>query len=146
MMQYSPAAIARQFRYVRESATQNRGLRVEAIQHWSTGQPGDSWCCEFATMILDICFQGDSPFPRTGVCQTIYALAKKKGWVTSTPAIDDLFLYINSDDHAHHIGIVTAINPTIAIAGNTSEDGISSNGNGVYEHKVNAKVFIHYPR
>ncbi len=94
-MIYSPSVIARQFGYVRESTVQNRGLRVEAIQHWSAGQFGDSWCCEFATLVLDICFQGRSPIPRGGLCQDVYDLAKKNGWVTSAPVLDDLFLYVN---------------------------------------------------
>jgi hypothetical protein len=32
--------LARKFRGVREAGP-NKGLRVEAIQHWSGGQPGD---------------------------------------------------------------------------------------------------------
>jgi hypothetical protein len=145
-MIYSPSVIARQLDYIRESATQNRGLRVEAIQHWSSGQYGDSWCCEFVTMVLDICFKGNSPIPRGGVCQTVYNQAKLSKWMYSTPVVDDLYLYVNSQDHAHHIGIVTSLNPLTGIAGNTSKDGTSSNGNGVYEHGINAHVFIHYPR
>lgn len=60
-MKHSPTDIARQYLFVRE-AGQNKGQRVEAIQKWSGGQQGDSWCCEWATMILDICFQGESPY------------------------------------------------------------------------------------
>lgn len=145
-MKYSPTVIARQFDYVREAASQNRGLRVEAIQHWSTGQFGESWCCDFATLILDICFKGNSPIPRGSVCQVVYDLAKKNGWVTTTPQVDDLFLYVNDNDHAHHIGIVTSTSPLTGIAGNTSKDGTSSNGDGVYEHGINAHVFVHYSR
>jgi hypothetical protein len=39
-----------------------------------------------------------------------------------------------------------SIAPLTGIAGNTSEDGKSSNGTGVFEHGINARVFIHYPR
>lgn len=145
-MEYSPSAIAKQLRYIRESAVQNRGLRVEAIQHFSAGQYGDSWCCEFATLVLDICFQGQSPIPRGGSCQDVYDLAKHHSWINYNPAVDDLFLYVNVNDHAHHIGIVTSLNPLTGIAGNTSKDGVSSNGDGVYTHEINAKVFVHYPR
>lgn len=144
-MKYSATDIARQFAFVRE-ATANAGQRVEAIQKWSGGNKGDSWCCEFATMVLDICFQGQSPIPRGAVVQDVYALAKTKGWVTKSPSVGDLFLYVNGDDHAHHIGIITNVLDMIGIAGNTSEDGASSNGTGVYEHAVNAKVFVAYPR
>lgn len=149
-MKYSPTDIARQFLFIREAATQNTGLRVEAIQHWSAGNKGDSWCCEFATMILDICFQGNSPIPRLQACQDVYNLANTKGWITTTPVKDDLFLYVNSDNHAHHIGIITQDGGAIGIAGNTSEDGTSSNGDRVAEHTISTNPttvkYIHYPR
>ena len=50
-----PVTEARKFLYLREAQSlgQNRGLRVEAIQHWSGGQAGDSWCAEFVWFILD---------------------------------------------------------------------------------------------
>lgn len=141
--------IARLFGFVREAQTvgQNRGLRVEAIQHWSTGQFGDSWCAEFATMVLDLAFQGDAPIPRQGSCEAIRQLAQAKRWITDTPLPGDLVLSINAAGVAHHIGIVTQASPLTSIAGNTSADGTSSNGDGVYEHAIDPtdKVFIHYP-
>lgn len=144
---YSPTKIARQFLFVRE-VPQNKGLRVEAIQHWSGGQTGDYWCCEFATMVLDICFQGVSPIPRLQAVQDVYNLAKKNGWMTDNPQKDDLFIYVNDNDHAHHIGIFT--DDWRGIAGNTSADATSSNGDRVAEHGLitNRKYikFIHYPR
>lgn len=101
-------------------------------------------------MVLDICFQGESPIKRMGRCQDVYDLAKYHGWVTDTPEVDDIFLYVDANDHAHHIGFVTGADAKrlelLGIAGNTSEDGKSSNGKGVYEHAIKAKVFIHYPR
>lgn len=142
---YNPIDIARQYRFVRES-TQNHGQRVEAIQRWCGGVPGDSWCAYFVTMVLDIAHQGNSPIPREGVVQNIYDLAKRERWLTTFAEIGDLFVYIDSNKHAHHIGFVTSTNPLIGIAGNTSEDGKSSNGTGVYEHEINAPVFITYPR
>jgi hypothetical protein len=140
--------IARQFLFVREAQSigQNRGLRVEAIQHWSNGQFGDSWCMQFATMVLDIAFQGKAPLDRQGSCQAVYDIAKKNGWVTTTPNIGDLFLYVNDQDHAHHVGIVTSVSPLIGIAGNTSEDGTSNNGDRVAEHSIKSHVFVAYPR
>jgi len=135
--------IARMFRFVRE-ARQNRGQRVEAIQRWSDGRPGDSWCCHFATMVLDLAYQGAAPIPRGGSCQAVYDLAKANGWTTTEPHPGDLFLYVNSADHAHHIGIVTSIAPLVGIAGNTSANGTSSNGDGVYEHAITASVFVRH--
>lgn len=144
---YSPTDIARQFRFVREVPV-NKGLRVEAIQHWSAGQSGDSWCCEFATMILDICFQGNSPIPRLQAVQDVYDLAKQNNWLTDNPMKDDLYIFVNDQDHAHHIGILTG--QGIGIAGNTSADGTSSNGDRVAEHGLNVSTqfikYIHYPR
>lgn len=148
-MKYSPTDIARQFLYVREASVQNTGNKVEAIQKWCGGLKGESWCAYFATMVLDICFQGNSPIPRQGSCDNILELGKKNGWITNTPVKDDLFLYVNGDD-AHHIGIITEDGGKIGIAGNTSEDGGSSNGTGVFEHAISTnpqKVrYIHYPR
>src|SRR5215467_12701467 len=143
-----PVSLARVFNFVREAQAegQNRGIRVEAIQHWSEGQIGDSWCAEFATMILDLCFAGQAPISREGSCQAIKDLADQNGWTTASPTVGDLFLYVNDAGHAHHVGIVTQTDPLMGIAGNTSADGTSSNGDGVYEHQIKTNVFIHYPR
>ena len=140
-------AIARLFLYVRE-APQNKGQRVEAIQRWCGGIPGDSWCAYWATMVLDIAFAGDAPILRQGNCHAIYLYAKKMHWVTETPATGDLFLFVSDLDHAHHIGIVTSVDGTVVtgIAGNTSADGKSANGDRVAERPVPAEVFIAYPR
>lgn len=149
-MKYSPTEVARQFLFVRESSTQNTGNRVEAIQKWCGGLKGESYCAYFDTMVLDICFQGNSPIPRLGSCQAIYGLAKEKGWLTDKPVKDDLFLYVDDNDHAHHTGIGTVDGGKTGIAGNTSEDGTSSNGTGIFEHDltINPKriKWVHYPR
>lgn len=147
-MKYSPTDIARQYLFVRE-ASQNKGQRVEAIQKWSGGQAGDSWCCEWATMVLDICFQGSAPIPRLQACQDVYMMAITNGWLVENPMKDDIFLYVNDENHAHHIGFMTDIYKT-GIAGNTSSDGKSSNGDGVYEHEISnnpAHVkYVRFPR
>lgn len=149
-MKYSPTEIARQYLPLREAAIQNTGQRVEAIQKWGGGSKGQSWCCYFATMILDICFEFNAPIPRLGACQDVYNMAKQKEWLTTNPVVNDIFLYVNDADHAHHIGIVTQDGGGIGIAGNTSEDGKSSNGNGVYEHALITNrdhiKFVSYPR
>lgn len=148
MIKHSPTDIARQYLFVREAA-QNSGQRVEAIQKWSGGIVGQSWCCYFVTMVLDICFQGAAPIPRLGACQDVYDLAKKNNWLVENPMKDDIFLYVNDADRAHHIGIITDAYNT-GIAGNTSEDGKSSNGTGVYEHEISnnpAHVkYVRYPK
>jgi len=144
---YDPVDVARQFLFVREAGA-NRGLRVEAIQHWSVGQSGDSWCMEFATMILDLCFQGNAPIPRQGGCEDVHQLAIANGWIVTGPIVGDLVLSINASGLAHHVGIVSSPDPLISIAGNTSSSGTSSNGNRVAEHAIDPanKVFVHYPR
>jgi hypothetical protein len=146
---YDPVAEARKYTYVREVA-QNKGQRVKGFQSWCGGLPGDSWCCEFATFILDVCFQGDSPVPRLQACQDVLDLARKNGWVTDHPIAGDLFLYINPSGHAHHIGFVTKDGGGVGIAGNTSADGTSDNGDRVAEHSITTNpskvIYVSYPR
>lgn len=143
-----PIAVARQFLYVREAQSlgQNRGLRVEAIQHWSGGQTGDSWCTEFVWLVLDISYGGEPPIDRTQSCEALRQLAGQRGWLTSTPTPGCLYLYINAAGLAHHVGFVTVPDPLTGIAGNTSPDGTSPNGDGVYEHEIHATVFVDYTR
>lgn len=142
---YVPMAVARMFEFVREAGGNNRGLRVEAIQHWGGGSPGDSWCMWFATMVLDLCYQGASPIPRQGNCQAVWDLAQKNGWVVTDPMQNDLYFYVTDQGHAHHVGIVTATQPLTGISGNTSEDGTSDNGDRVAEHAIKATHFVRVP-
>lgn len=135
---FDPVTIARQYLYVRELAG-NRGQRVEAIQKWCGGKVGDSWCCHFATMVLDIAYQGKSEIPRTGNCDVVLGLCRDRGWMVEEPQPNDLVFSMLGQHDAHHIAIVTATDPLCAIAGNTSADGTSSNGDGVYEHRINPK-------
>lgn len=148
-MKYDPVDEARRFDFIRETS-QNHGLMVESIQHWSGGHPGDSWCAFFVLFILDICFGGKdkNPLKRSGAVQVIYDQAKQENWLTTSPVNGDLFIYVNDVNHAHHVGIYTGFNN--GIAGNTSEDGTSSNGTGVFEHGLSTNPahikYIHYPR
>jgi hypothetical protein len=146
-MKYSATDIARQFLFVREAGP-NKGNRVEAIQQWGGGAAGQSWCCWFATMVLDICFEGNAPIPRLGACESVYDLAKQNGWLVTSPQKDDIFLYVNDVDHAHHIGFITEGGQ--GIAGNTSADGTSSNGDRVAEHGISTNPahvkYVRYPK
>lgn len=147
-MKYVPTDIARQFLFVREAAP-NAGNRVEAIQKWGGGLKGQSWCCWFATMVLDICFEGNAPIKRLGAVQDVYDLARMNSWLVASPQKDDIFIYVNDADHAHHIGFVTDPAAKMGIAGNTSEDGTSSNGDRVAEHQISFgphTKFIRYPK
>lgn len=151
-MKYNPVDEARKYDFIRESGGQNRGQSVEAIQRWNGGLPGQSWCAYFVLFILDICFGGksSSPVVRSGAVQAIYDQAKKNNWVTSKPIPGDMFIYVDASDHAHHIGFYTgsANGVPVGIAGNTSADGSSSNGDRVAEHTLTtnpARIkYIHY--
>jgi hypothetical protein len=136
--------LSRKFTFVRE-AGQNHGKRVEAIQRWCGGQPGESWCCYFITMLLDIWFGGNSPIPRLGACEDVHQLAIQHGWMVTDPAPGDLFFYLTDTGHAHHIGLVTTTGPLMGLAGNTSADGASVDGDGVYEHQISAHAFARIP-
>jgi hypothetical protein len=147
---YEPVHIMRQFSFVRETLGPNRGVFVEAFQRIGDGQPGDSWCMDLVSFVLWICYQGPAPLPRTGSCATAFAVAKQNGWIVTTPAINDVFFRVTDEGHAHHVGIVTRTYPDRvgSIAGNTSADGISSDGTGVFEHDLTFKpslVFVRLP-
>ncbi len=149
-MKYDLVLIARQFLYLREAQTlgQNRGLRIEGVEHWSGGQFGDSWCMEFVWFVLDIAFQGGCPFDRQQSTEAFRQIAVARGWIVESPQIGDLVLSVTSAGQAHHVAIVTGLSPLTAIAGNTSEDGTSSNGDRVAEHTISPalKVFVHIPQ
>lgn len=147
----SAVEIARLFLYVRELPN-NTGARVESIQRWGGGKPGDAWCAFYATMVLDLAFQGQSPIPRTGSCDEILKLATEKGWISETPRVGDLYLYLKTPTDAIHVGLVTDVDATgyTGISGNTSEDGLSANGDRVAERhlalRLGKTVFVRYPR
>jgi hypothetical protein len=136
----------RLFLFVRE-AGQNHGLRVEAIQHWGGGQPGDSWCAWLLTMVFDLFYQGRSRLPRGGSTEAIHQLAIREGWIVTDPQPGDVVISLNADGLAHHIALVTVVQPLTAIAGNTSADGRSANGDRVAEHPIDPanKVFARVP-
>lgn len=153
-MIYDPVATARMFRYLREAGA-NRGLRVEAVQHWSGGEPGEPWCDDFAVgFILDICFQGQSPFPRQrdidGSTVAALAYARARNWVMPIDQAvpGDLVFSVRADGTPHHVAFLETLSPFQTIAGNTSEDGTSDNGDRVAEHVVSTtnKVIVQYPR
>lgn len=140
--------IARLFLFVREAVSQNNGQRVNAIQMWSGGKDAlaTSWCCWFATMCLDLAFQGKSPIERQGVVADVYALAVQNNWLTNDPQSGDLFVYLDASGHPHHIGFYVqgGVDAPQGIAGNTDESGTSTNGDRVAEHPLHTAGTIHY--
>lgn len=125
---------------------QNRGLRVEGIQHYSGGSAGDSWCCELWWFCQDYAHKGNFEMPRVQACQDVYNYAKKKGYLFSNPQVGDTFLFVDANDHAHHIGFITKPGGAAGVAGNTSEDGHSDNGTGCFEHSMSLSPKIKYVR
>lgn len=130
-------AIARLFSFVREVGGANRGLWVSMFQQYTGNAPGDSWCCSFVSYLLALKYNGKSPLTKTASCAAMLAQARTLGMEKALPIPGDLFFYVNDAGHAHHVGIITQTMPLTGIAGNTSEDGQSSNGDGVYEHALN---------
>lgn len=141
--------IFRLFLFVREpqGLGQNRGQRVEAIQHWSGGEAahGTSWCAWLCTMVLDLEWQGESPIPRMGNCQEIRERCEQLGYMVTDPEPGDLFFYVDANGHAHHIGVVTSNDPLEGIAGNTDASGTSNNGDRCAEHAISATHFARVP-
>lgn len=140
---------ARKLRFIREAGGQNHGQRVNAIQTWCGGVDGESWCAYFVTLVLDIVYEGVAPIPRMGSVQQIRDLATKKGWITKTPVPGDMFIYVNAQNHGHHIGFFTGgtLRDPVGIAGNTDASGTSSNGDRVAEHALSHGTieYVHLP-
>lgn len=146
-------AIARLFLHVRETQGANKGVYVGLFQQYTDNEAGDSWCCSFVSLMLSIYYKGKSPLTKTARCQTMLDQARKLGLEQSTPSIGCLYFFRDATGHAHHIGIVTSAwcddhgYHISGIAGNTSEDGKSSNGTGVFEHAItgNRMTFVRLP-
>lgn len=140
----SLTVIARRLNFIRETAP-NDGAWVTFIQRFTGNKPGDSWCASFVCLVLDVAYRGQSPLPKSAWCPSLLSEGRSKGWIVTDPRPDDIFFYVNAAGMAHHIGIVTGVTPLTGIAGNTSEDGTSSNGTGVFEHPISATVFLRLP-
>lgn len=135
---------ARNFLFVREVAP-NKGLWVGIFQRFVGIDEGQSWCAAFVCFVLAIVLNGRDklPFGATGVCQVIHQWAIDHGAIVPLEQAlpGDLYLFVDDDGHAHHVGIITVAIiaggwSVAGIAGNTSEDGHSSNGDRVAEHPL----------
>lgn len=145
----TPASItqvARRLNFIRETQGPNAGAWVNALQRFCHGKTGDSWCADFVSFVLDVAFYGNPPLQPTGSTRIMLAEATAKNLRSAKPVVDGLFFYVLPDGTPHHVGIVSDItsNDVLGIAGNTSEDGVSSNGTGVFEHAINVRncVFV----
>lgn len=154
MQAASLSTVARHLNFIIETEGPNQGFWVEFLQRRVGGKAGDSWCADFVSLVMNIAYKGQTPLPETGASYDMLRLAHKAGWVVAVPQIDDLFFLIHPDGTAHHVGIVTdaanvAHGQIAAIAGNTSPDGKSSDGTGVFEHGLalsSSVVFVRLPK
>jgi hypothetical protein len=98
-------------------------------------------------MVFDVCYQGQCPFDRVQNSEEFRKLAVKNRWVVTIPMPGDVILSLRADGTAHHFAICTRVSPLYAIAGNTSEDGSSSEGDRVAEHYVSPvqKLYVRVP-
>lgn len=148
----SLTAIARRGDFVRETLGPNKGFFVHSIQAFAGGKDGDSWCAAFVSLVLYVAYMGAPPLKRTESTIQMLNEARAKGYVVDRPRADDLYFFTHPDGTPHHVGIVTdasglAVGNVLGIAGNTSEDGTSSNGTGVFEHRIPLlnTVFVRLP-
>ncbi len=146
-MSASMAAVARHFLFVRETEGPNAGFWVDYFLRFTGNVEGESWCASFVSKVNDIATKGQMTVTRTAGTTLMMENLRAKGRLVTTPQVDDLVFSVNPDGTAHHVAIVTGVNPLTAIAGNTSESGLSDNGTGVFEHPISAagKVFARLP-
>lgn len=150
MIVASLTAVARHLSFIRETEGPNEGAWVEFLQRFTGGLLGDAWCADFVSFVLDVAYHGKRMLPCSGSTPRLLDAAKAKGFVVPTPAVDDLYFFLKDNGQPHHVGIVTAIAPLVGIAGNTSPDGTSSEGTGVFEHPISVAasriVFVRLPK
>lgn len=146
-MPASLSTIARRFSFVRETEGPNRGYWVHFILAFTGNTEGDSWCASFVSLVDHIATKGRMRVAKTASTVQMLADLRAQGYVVKAPQVDDLVFTVRPNGQPHHVGIVTRLNPLTSIAGNTSADGTSSNGDGVYEHPISSfgKVFVRLP-
>lgn len=137
-MAASLSAVARHFDFVRETDGPNKGVWVNLFQRFTGNGDGDSWCASFISFCLNVAYRGASPLVKSGAAHDLFAQCQQRGWLVAPPQPDDLYFYLDANGHAHHVGVITRAQPLIGLAGNTSPDGTSSNGTGVFEHAIPA--------
>lgn len=147
----SLVSVARRFSFIREVGGPNQGAFVEFIQWFAGGVVGESWCADFVSLVLFIAYRGKPPLAKTGSTRLMLADADRKGYArVDQPQPNDLYFFVHADGTPHHVGIVTSTSPLEGIAGNTSADGLSSDGTGVFEHAIPSDpisvVFIRLPQ
>lgn len=107
------------------------------------------WCASFVSYVCH--FSGNS-LPKINhdegfsYVPTLYAMAKKNGWITDFPQEGDIILFDWNGDNKHeHTGFFVSWKTTThcnTIEGNTASDekGNQSNGGGVFRKVRNKKL------
>lgn len=148
-------AIARQFRFVRESPPgSNAGRWVEAIQCLGGATKGDPWCACYVSLVLAIAYQGQAPLPYTASCDVLLEHARAKGWLRDKPSVGDVFLVMKNAHDAVHTGIVENVSAAAfkTWEGNASDPAkpATREGWGVFQRtralEPGKYLFIHYDR
>ena len=145
--------VARLGKFIRELTGQNDGAWVEAIQRVTGNKKGDAWCASYVSVALALYYGGSdkNPLPMSASCDVLLEAARKKGWLTDTPAVGDVFLVMKTPTDAVHTGFVTEVKRLSirTIEGNTNDDG-SRDGYGVFERSRfrlpgQGLMYIHLP-
>lgn len=130
------SAVARRFLFVRETEGPNAGYWVSWFLRFTGNVEGESWCASFVSRVNEIGTKGKMTVKKTASTIAMLHDLTVQGRIVTTPQADDLYFFVNDAGMPHHVGIVTGVNPLTGIAGNTSQDGLSSNGDGVWEHQI----------
>ena len=129
-------ATARKYLYVRETAP-NSGPHIDEWLAAVGCKSGDSWCAAYACAMVR---ETNPRFKFHPSASALHLLANNPNLITFDPRPGDLVVY----DHGHGVGHVAILTATTTvdgrlayattIAGNTSADGKSRNGDRVAEH------------
>lgn len=127
---------ARMMLPVREAGA-NRGRFVEAIIRYAGGLPGEPWCASFVYYVGHKMLGGLGwRLPKTRSCDVLLEHARAQGTLYDEevrPEPGWLFLVMQSDKDATHVGFVDVVLPDgrfTTIEGNSNDRGVRD-GDGV---------------
>lgn len=161
--------MAAQYLGAQETEGPNNGPVLAAIRDAMLypGAPPCSWCALFVSWVLCRCYapadlskkayrgwlRNALGFDNDWIpesCQAWWEGSMRQRLIMDHPQPGDLFILLNSERHAHHMGIVEhglPENEFQSIEGNTNAGG-SVNGDGVYRRTRTASertVFVRLP-
>ena len=131
---YLIVATARQYQgTVEDPPNSNSGTLIDGWLAYVHQPPGVSWCSGFAcSMVHESRVALGLPALQFKIsASALHLLAINEALKTEDPQAGDLIIF----DHGHGLGhVAIKTGPSTSIAGNTSPDGKSRQGTGVYEH------------